>query len=209
MTSPDPSVEELLERAGRGDAEARCQLLARHAARLRQMVALRMDRRLAARLDPSDVVQEALLEADRRLADYAREQPLPFYPWLRQLACDRLLDLYRRHVQADRRSVNREEGTLPWLPDESRWELAARLAGPSSPSVKARREEAQARVRAALERLSASDREVLVLRHLEQLSVKEVAAVLGIREGAVSVRVLRALQRLRALRGDDLVEGLS
>src|SRR5262245_29205165 len=204
MTDPEPSIDELIDRAGRGDAKARSELLARHAARLRQMVALRIDRRLSARLDPSDVVQEALLEADRRLADYARERPLPFYPWLRQLAWDRMIDLHRRHVQADRRSVNREEGAVPGLPDESRWELAARLAGPSSPSMKARREEAQARVRAALERLSDADREVLVLRHLEQLSVKEVAAVLGIREGTVSVRLLRALQRLRALLGDDL-----
>jgi RNA polymerase sigma-70 factor (ECF subfamily) len=208
MNDPEASLDELIERAGHGDAAARSELLARHAGRLRQMVALRLDRRLSARVDPSDVVQETLLEADRRLADYARERPLPFYPWLRQLACDRLADLHRRHVQADKRSVRREEGGGPGLPDESQWALAGHLTRPTSPSLRARREEAQARVRAALARLSEADQEVLVLRHLEQLSVKEVAAVLGVREGTVSVRLLRALQRLRDLLGEDLREGL-
>jgi RNA polymerase sigma-70 factor (ECF subfamily) len=90
------------------------------------MVELRMNPRLAARLDPSDVVQEVLAEADRRLDDYLRERPLPFFPWLRQIAVDRLADAHRRHVRAARRSVVREEAALP---ESSALELAGRLAG--------------------------------------------------------------------------------
>src|SRR5262245_15592899 len=114
MTMAD--TEHLLERAAAGDGAARAQLLQRHRRRLRRMVAVRFDPRLAARVDPSDVVQEALAEAAATLDGYLRERPLPFYPWLRQLAQRRLLDLHRRHVQARRRSVTREVG-LPGLPD--------------------------------------------------------------------------------------------
>src|SRR5215472_7956514 len=104
-----PDTEELLEQAGTGDRTARQQLLARHRGRLRQMVALRIDRRMAARVDPSDVVQEALADAARNLSDYIEERPLPFYPWLRQFAWERLLQLHRHHLRAQRRSVDREQ----------------------------------------------------------------------------------------------------
>src|SRR4051794_18701104 len=100
MAPASPDTDELLDRTAGGDRQARDALLQRHRGRLRRMVEVRMDPRLAARLDPSDIVQEALAEADRRLDDYARRLPLPFYPWLRQLAADRLVDAHRRHVQA-------------------------------------------------------------------------------------------------------------
>src|SRR3954468_14879787 len=119
MPSNDPDTDDLLDSAARGDQAAREELLARFRTRLRQMIAVRLDRRLAPRLDPSDVVQEALAEAARRLPDYLRERPLPFYPWLRQLALERLIDLHRHHVRASKRSVQREERSLPPLPDES------------------------------------------------------------------------------------------
>ena len=109
MTRPKADTEELLQRAAEGDTAARQQLFVRHQHRLRQMVAVRMDRRLAARVDPSDLVQEALMDAHRKLNDYLRDRPLPFYPWLRRLAWERLLQLHRRHLHADRRSVLREE----------------------------------------------------------------------------------------------------
>src|SRR4051794_39451684 len=111
-TAPAPDTEELLARAGRGDRSARGELLARHRARLERMVGFRLDRRLAARVDPSDVVQEALTEAAGRLSDYLRQRPLPFYPWLRQFAADRLVELRRQHLQAAKRSVLREEHGL-------------------------------------------------------------------------------------------------
>ena len=107
MPPPEPDTDQLLDRAGRGDRDARDRLLDRCRPRLRSLVALRIDPRLAARVDPSDVVQESLAEADRRLADYLRDRPLPFYPWLRQLALERLADLHRRHVRTQKRSVRR------------------------------------------------------------------------------------------------------
>jgi RNA polymerase sigma-70 factor (ECF subfamily) len=204
MTQAQPDTEELLRRTGAGDRSARGALLERHRDRLRRMVAVRMDSRLAARVDPSDVVQEALAEADRRLDRYARERPLPFYPWLRQLAWDRMAEQHRRHVRAGRRSVRREEG--PWgLPDASAEELAQRLfAGGDSPSAGVQRQELRDRVRAALEGLSAQEREVLALRYLEQLSAREVGAVVGVNESTAKKRALRALQRLR-----DVLEEVS
>jgi RNA polymerase sigma-70 factor (ECF subfamily) len=202
-----PDTDQLLDRAGHGDGAARQQLLARHRQRLRKMIALRLDRRLAARVDPSDVVQEALAEADRKLAGYLRERPLPFYPWLRQIAAERLAKLHRRHLHAGKRNARREEPGVLNLPDESALQLAGRLIAPeSSPSKHLLREELRQRVQEALARLGERDRDVLVLRYLEQLSTKQTAEVLGITEGAVKTRHLRALERLRGLLGDDLGE---
>jgi RNA polymerase sigma-70 factor (ECF subfamily) len=199
MSAP-PDTDELLRRTADGDADARNRLLARHCDRLHQMVAVRLDHRLAARVNPSDVVQDVLVEADRRLAEYLRKRPLPFYPWLRQLVTDRLLDLHRRHLHAQRRSVRREEPGGLALPDESAEALAERLAeSATGPSQQLLRKEARQRVRAALEQLPARDREVLELRHLEGLSVAETAAALGIASGTVKTRHLRALTRLRHL----------
>jgi RNA polymerase sigma-70 factor, ECF subfamily len=209
MVPEEPEVEDLLRRAGEGDSAARDALLGRHRRRLRQMVGVRRDRRLAARCDPSDVVQEALTDAARELPDFLRQRPVPFYAWLRQLAWERLIELHRRHVRAQKRSVIREEPIGEALPDESVYALADRLlARGSSPSRQALRRELIGRVRIALEQLAAHDREVLVLRHLEQLAVKEIAAVLKISEGAVKVRHLRALERLRDLLGGEFAEGL-
>jgi RNA polymerase sigma-70 factor (ECF subfamily) len=205
MQSENADVERLLERAELGDAGARQRLLSDHRERLRHMIAVRLDRRVAARVDPSDVVQEALAEAAGKLSEYLRQRPLPFYPWLRRLAWERLVKLHRTHIHADKRSVTREQGMA--LPDESTDELARRLtATGTSPSGQAVRHEQHARVRAALEQLPERDREVLVLRYLEQLSTAEVAAVLGITTGAVKVRHLRALERIRLLMSDDFAE---
>lgn len=205
---PGPDTDHLLDRMAQGDAAAKQALLARHRERLRKMVAFHMDRRLAARVDPSDVVQEALADAAGRLSDYARRRPLPFYPWLRQFAWDRLIEMHRRHVKAGKRSVKREEPDVLRLPDESAVQLASRLADlGGSPSEQVVREELRQRVRQALDRLAAGDREVLVMRHLEQLSTAEAAAVLGIGEAAFKSRHLRALQRLRVLLRDDVSGG--
>ena len=193
---PEPDTEQLLNAASHGDAGARGRLLERHRPRLRRMVAVRLDRRVAARVDPSDVVQDALANAARDFDAYLRERPLPFYPWLRRLAWLRLTDAHRRHLHAGRRSVGREEP--PGLPDESVRDLAERLLAPGTgPSAALNRRERAARVRTALDRLPERDREVLVLRYLEDLSTADTAAVLGCSEGAAKVRLLRALRRLR------------
>ena len=202
-----PDTDELLDRAGRGDVPARNLLLVRHRARLKKMVAIRLDRRLAARVDPSDLVQETLAEADRRLDDYLRDRPLPFYPWLRRLAGERLIAAHRRHVRARHRSVEREEPWAPPLPDASAVALVDRLAASgTSPSGHLLRQELRQRLRAALEQLGPHDREILVLRHLEQLSVAETAAALGISERAAKARHMRALVRLRGLFDDETRE---
>jgi RNA polymerase sigma-70 factor, ECF subfamily len=202
-TGHDPDTEELLARASAGDAGARDRLLERHRDRLRRMLAVRLDRRLAARVDASDLVQEALAEAAFGLDGYLRDRPLPFYPWLRQLAWERVIAAHRRHIGAGKRTVRREERPAP-VPGESLLELADRLlARDSNPSAGLRRAEQQARLRSALERLAEADREVLVLRHLEQLSTRETAGVLGVSEGAVKVRLLRALERLRDLLDEE------
>ena len=208
MAEPlDPDTDQLLERVAEGDSSARELLLGRHRQRLRRMIELRLDRRLAARIDPSDVVQETLAEANQKLLDFARRRPLPFYPWLRCLAWERLVQIHRRHIAAQRRSVRREIQWAPPLPDESAAELADRLvARGSSPSARLRHEERCGQVRRALARLGDSDREVLVLRYLEDLRTGEIAAVLGVTEPAVKMRQLRALRRLRDLLGDDLAE---
>jgi RNA polymerase sigma-70 factor (ECF subfamily) len=200
MTSPTPpDTQELLERSVRGDAAARQELLVRHRARLRRMVAVRLDRRLSARVDPSDVVQEALATAARHLDEYLRDRPLPFYPWLRQFAWERLCKLHRHHIHAKQRSIHREEPNMP-LPDESVRRLAHRLlASSTSPSRRLIRQEQREQVHAAMAALAMPDREVLAMRHLEQMETAEIAAALGITEGAVRNRQYRALLRLRVL----------
>jgi RNA polymerase sigma-70 factor (ECF subfamily) len=208
MAATEPDTEQLIEQASRGDDRARELLLARHRDRLCKMVRLRLDRRLAARVDPSDVVQEALADAARKLSDYLRDRPLPFYPWLRRLAWERLVKLHRRHLRAGARAVGREEPGLLALPDESALELARRLIAPGSgPGNRLLREELRARVQEALARLGATDREVLVLRYLEGMANADVAAALGLSEGAVKMRHLRALERLRGLLADEFGEG--
>jgi RNA polymerase sigma-70 factor (ECF subfamily) len=190
-------TNELLSRAARGDRHARAELMDRHRDRLRRMVAIRLDRRLLSRFDPSDVVQETLAEAAQKLSDYVRERPVPFYPWLRRMAWENLVRLHEQHLKAGRRSVIREERSLTGLPDESVVQLADCLAasvpGPDRRVIAA---EIKTRVLNALAELTELDREILVLRYLEQLSGREIAAILQINEAAARQRHARALERL-------------
>lgn len=199
-----PDTDMLIRKARQGDAAAREELLVRHRGRLRHLVAYRLDPRLAARVDPSDVVQEALADASRKLSNYLEHRPLPYYPWLRQLALEKLLKLHRRHITAQKRSVTREEDLILPLPDESALELAGRFVARSQPIGHLLRLEVRQRVQSVLARLEPRDREVLVLRHVEQMSAREMGAVLGVSPGAVRVRHLRALQRFQYLLGQEL-----
>jgi len=168
------------------------------------MVALRIDPRVAARIDPSDVVQDALLEASHKLPEYLGTRPVSFYPWLRQIAWERLIDLHRRHLVAERRTVRREEPLGMGLSNTSATMLAKGfLASGSHPSRRLLHEELCRRIQSALAALGGKDREVLLLRYLEQLSTCEIAAVLGISEGAVKGRHRRAIQKLAELLEDD------
>jgi len=207
MRNPgETDTETLLARAAQGDQSAAGRLLVRHGGRLHRMVAVRMDPQLAARVDPSDVVQEALLVALQRLPEYLRARPVPFYPWLRQIAYERLVDVWRRHVHAGNRTVRREE---PLKKSDSGADLIAERLLAESQSLLQRliRKEMLGRLRQALADLSADDREVLVLRHLEHLSTAETAAVLGISATAVKQRHLRAIRRVRRLLGEGLLGG--
>jgi len=198
--SPDQESQLLLRKATAGDLQAADRLLDLHRNRLRAMIALRLDRRLSARVDPSDVLQEALAEAHKKLPEYLRTQPIPFYPWLRRMAWEKIVHLHRQHLLAQARTITREEGFDAPLPDESVLDLAERLvAKGSSAAQKMIQKELKASVQAALAQLDPRDREVLVLRFLEQLSIEEAAAVLEISQEAVKSRQRRALERFSAL----------
>ena len=202
MYASTPDTDHLVEQAGQGDIDARQALLARHRERLERMVKLRMDPRLSARVDPSDVVQEAVTEAWQKLSDYLEKRPVAFYPWLRRIAWERLVKVHRFHLEAKKRSVRRE--AVLELPDHSSMQLAALLIqSGTSPSGKLMRKELNRRVREALDDLPERDREILVLLHLEQLSRSETAAVLEISEPAADMRHLRAIKRIRGLLGGE------
>jgi RNA polymerase sigma-70 factor (ECF subfamily) len=198
MIASELSENQLVELAATGDVSAVTTLLEQHRERLLQMVRIRMDPRVAKRIDASDVVQDSLLEAHEKLEEYAKKPPLPFYPWLRQIAWQRLMHTHDRHIHTKQRSVMREQIASFTLSNDSVAGLAEYLVDDgTSPSGGAMREESQRRVRAALDELSARDREVLVMRYLEHMSVGEISATLQISENAVRMRQLRALQKLR------------
>lgn len=204
--SNDEQSQILLRQAASGDQTAADRLLDVHRDRLRAMIALRLDRRLSARVDPSDVLQETFAEAHQKLPEYLRTQPIPFYPWLRQMAWEKIVHLHRQHLLAQARAVTREERFDVALPDESALHLAERLiAKGSSASQRMIQKELKARVQGALSQLDSRDREVLVLRYLEQLSIEEAAAVLEISQEATKSRQRRALERFSELIGQDSI----
>lgn len=198
MTAQERKTEELLERITRGDAAATQELFEYHRSRLASMVRARMDSRLTARFDPSDIVQDTLVEASKRLTQYAQDRNVPFYPWLRNIAWEKLIQMHRKHL-AERRSVRREVAGIA-LPAESEMLLGERFAASASGvSGAAVLHELQARVQLALEKLTEACYEVVVLRHIEELSFREIAVVLGITETAVYSRYRRAVEQLAQL----------
>jgi RNA polymerase sigma-70 factor, ECF subfamily len=201
MTRDSGSSDELLRRAGDGDADALAELFARHRDQLRRMVRLRMDRRLQGRVDPSDVLQEAQLEVFRRAAEYAADPRLPPFLWLRLITGQRLSALHRRHLGAQRRNAGQEialhRGPMPQATSLS---LAEMLLGRlTSPTQAAQRAEVRLMLQEALNGMDPIDREVLTLRHFEELTNAEVAQVLGLTKTAASNRYIRALERLREI----------
>lgn len=197
---PTPEqTRELLEQAHQGDPRAVDNLLAKFREPLRQVIGLRLDPALARRIDASDIVQDVLLEANQRLADYLRAPTMPFHLWLRHLAQDRIIDTHRRHRQAQRRSIDREQPIeRPQWNDESSMLLASQLIdGEQTPASAAIQQELQRRMQLALAEMEEDDREVILMRHHEHLSNQEVAAALGLTEAAASMRYLRAIRKLR------------
>jgi RNA polymerase sigma-70 factor, ECF subfamily len=194
----------LIELARAGDASALNELFARHRERLRRMVQMRLDWRLQGRIDASDVIQDAYLEASRRMKDYLRESGMPLFLWLRFLVGERLMILHRHHLGAKMRDARREVSLYrDALPEASSAALAAKLLGQhTSPSEVAVRAERLLRLQEAVNRLDPLDREVLSLRHFEHLSRAETAQVLGIEEDTAAKRYIRALKRLKDMLAD-------
>jgi len=192
---------DLIERARAGDREALNALFARHRDRLRRMVEVRLDARLQARIDASDVVQEAYVEVVGRLEEYLRDPKLPLFLWLRLVVGERLLKLHRHHLGTQMRDAGREVSLYRGaLPAASSAALAAQLLGKhTSPTQAAVRAERMMRLQEALNSLDAMDREVLSLRHFEEMTLAETALSLGIEESAAAKRYIRALKRLKTI----------
>jgi RNA polymerase sigma-70 factor, ECF subfamily len=186
---------ELLDRAHHGDAEAFDRLFGRHREGLRRVVARRLDRSLRGRLDPSDVVQEAQMEALKRLSDYLGRRPMPFRDWLFRTAVERLFKL-RRHALAARRDVGREQG---FPASEATTGARPRLSHGTTPSQQLAERERSARLARLLKTLSDADRTILELRVIEDLPYEEVGRRLEIEPATARKRYGRALLRLRSL----------
>ncbi len=194
-------TDRLLDDARAGKDGAVDELLGQFREPLRRAIDLRLDPVLARRVDASDIVQDVLIEANQRLTEYLKSPDMPFHLWLRHLAQDRIIDTHRRHRLAQRRSVDREQPIArPAWADESSQSLVAQLVDAErTPASEAVQAELARRLAAAVNELSDDDREVILLRHHEQLSNQDVARLLGLTEAAASMRYLRALRRLRAV----------
>jgi RNA polymerase sigma-70 factor (ECF subfamily) len=203
-SSNSGDTEILLQRAASGDQESWGQLLERCRDRLRRTIALRMDRRLQGRIDASDVIQEAYLEAGTRLQEYLRQPAMPFFLWLRFLTAQKLIALHRHHLGAQMRDAGREISLYRGaLPETNSAALAAQLLGHlTRPSEAAIRAEMKIRLQEALNSMEPLDREILALRHFEQLDTAEAAEVLGISVEATKKRHIRALKRLKEALSD-------
>ena len=191
---------ELLDRARSGDAAAFGQLLDRRRAWLNRLIRSRLDRKIGRRVDASDVVQDVLIEASRRLSEYLANPVLPFPIWLRRMAQDRVIDLHRRHRLSERRSVDRERHVAATGEDRSSVvDLVNQAFDPAlTPAAAALRNELQQRFLDAVDQLEQDDREIVLLRHFERLSSTEAAEALNLTPAAAGMRYLRALRKLRS-----------
>lgn len=201
MVDGSDDLLQLLQSAADGNQPALGELLDRYRTRLRHMVRLRMDRRVRARVDASDVIQDTFAEASRRLDDYMKNPSVTFFVWLRYLAAQQLQMQHRHHLGVQARDARREVALFGGgLPEAKSAVLAAQLlARLTSPSTAAARAEMKVNLLAALDAMDPIDREVLALRHFEQLSNTETAQVLNISTTAACNRYVRALERFRPI----------
>jgi RNA polymerase sigma-70 factor (ECF subfamily) len=165
------------------------------------MINNRIDPALSARVDASDIVQDVMLEAHRRLSDYLRNpEAMPFHLWLRHIALDHIIDAHRKHRVAKRRSLDREKPlVISGMNDQSSIELAGQLlANEVTPASAAIHAELKSRLDSAINLLEPDDREIVLMRHAEQMTNQEVSALLGLTEAAASMRYLRAVRKLRS-----------
>jgi RNA polymerase sigma-70 factor, ECF subfamily len=200
MTDDSDDYRNLMDAVLAGDGGALASLFAMYRERLRRMVELRMDTRLRGRVSASDILQEAYIGALQRLPHYQASTDVPIFVWLRSVTMQRLIDAHRRHVGGQARDAGREIrlGEVEAI-EAGSGHIAELFANTTSPSLAARRGEIMALVREALDQLDPIDREVLVLRHFEQMSNHEAAASLSIKPAAASKRYVRAVERLRSV----------
>lgn len=201
MSDDSEHMTALIERAAAGDEPAAQELFARHRDRLKRMVHLRLSRRLQGRVDDSDVLQETYIDVARRLPEYHADPKLPFYLWLRHMAGLKLAEIHRRHLGTQLRDADREV-TLHrgGLPEADSVSLAAHLLGQlTTPSQAAIKAETRLIVQDALNNMDPTDREVLALKHFEQLSTSEIADVLGMSKAGAGARYLKAIKRLKEI----------
>lgn len=193
------SLDTLLERVRNQDAVALGEIFTHYRDRLRRMVQLRMDRRLQGRVDASDVLQEAFLDVSARAAEYSAKPQMPFFLWLRLITGQKLLEIHRRHLQTKMRDAGLEVSLFTGaLPEANSISLAAQLLGRlTSASAAAMRAELQIQLQQVLNAMDPLDREILALRHFEELSNDEIATVLNLSKSAASNRYVRALKRLK------------
>jgi RNA polymerase sigma-70 factor (ECF subfamily) len=192
-----------LEMLKSGNADAIAEVFSHHRDKLQRMVRFRLDRRLYGRVDTADVLQDVWLETSRRIEDYTSNPAVPFFVWVRQIAYQIIIDLHRRHLGAQKRNVSQEVSIGKSNCDTS-VSIAAQLAGNlTSPSNVAMRGERLATLREALDSMDEVDREVLALRHFEELGNNEVAEILGIQKTTASNRYVRALKRLKQVLETD------
>ena len=201
LTSEANPTLVLLEQVRRGDLSAINNLLNRHRSSLRLMIQLRMDKVVQRRVDASDIVQDVMLEANRRLKDYLANPSMPFHIWLRHIAKDRLIDAHRRHRVAASRSIDREVPIVVFEgADHSQADIMGQLADRElTPAAAATWHELERRFGLAVEMLEEGDRQIVLLRHFEHLSTADTAEVLGLSNAAAGMRYLRAMRRLRTL----------
>ena len=203
MWPDSEETAELLRNARQGESAAVNELMERHRNAVRQIIQMRLDRAVAARVDASDVVQDVLLEASQRLNDFIEGGSMPFHLWLRQLAKDRLIDMHRRHRGAQRRSVDREQRVGAGSSERSSLNLDGVLAdGQLTPAAASIRREIEQRFLTALQELGDDDRDIILMRHQEHLTNSEVAEALGLSQPAAGMRYLRALRKLREVLGE-------
>ena len=197
----EPTATDEFAHLKRGGQPAVAELFSHYTEQLQRMVNFRLDRRLYGRVDPADVLQDSYLEASRRIQDYIDNPAVPFCVWLRQITWQVLLTLHRRHLGAQMRDAGQEMslhggGNLHATSMSLAAQLVAHLTSPSQALI---REERLSQLREALDSMDEFDREVLALRHFEELSNNEVAAILGLQKTAASNRYVRALKRLKEI----------
>lgn len=211
VDEPIAQADGLTRRLQCGDQDALATVFSQHRERLWRMVNFRMDRRLLGRVDADDVLQEAYLAAAARLQHYANDSFASPFVWLRMIVLQTLTDLHRHHLGAQMRDVDREVDLRGChYPISTTASLAALLVGSmTSPSQAAVRAETLDQVEQVVAAMDPLDREVLAMRHFEELGNSEVAEVLGIQQKAASIRYIRALKRLRVILSQtpSLLEG--